>query len=130
MKKLIVLLSLCAVLVSCQKKDTTSADPTKVTWIVTSPATQQIFRSGDTIRMIAHVSYPSELHGYEIKITDSSSGNIVYDNAQHLHDDHFDISQVWVNTSTAAATLKLLFTAEIDHDGTEADTAIYVKYQP
>lgn len=127
----IILLSLLAVtLYSCQKKDTTTADPAKVTMSILSPASQHVYHSGDTIKINATVSYPSELHGYEVKIVDTATGNILYDNAQHVHDDHFDISQYYIYTGTQPVYMKLQLSAEVDHNGNEAEQDVYFQYQP
>lgn len=118
------------ILASCQKKDTTIATPADVVISITSPAPAQIFRNGDTVHIAAAVSYPSELHGYELVISDSSSGDIYFDYAEHVHNDHFTIDQDWACSGSTAKTLQLKLTTEIDHDGNEADKIIYFKYQP
>lgn len=104
---------------SCQKKDDTVPDVNKVAMSVASPQPGQTFHAGDTVFIQATVTYPGELHGYEVKITDSS-GMVVHDLAQHVHDDHFIINDKWVPAAGTAAALKLSITASIDHDGEDA----------
>jgi len=117
-------------LYSCQKKDNTVSNPAGVAISITSPANGQLYRSGDTISIIADVSYASELHGYEVKIIDTTSGTILYDDVQHVHDDHFSIHDKWVNTTAQQAGLKLSLVAAIDHDGNNAEKDIIFRYQP
>ncbi len=130
MRYILSILLLAVTLTACQKKDTTTPDAAKVTISITAPVAAQTFHSGDTVHINATVSYPAELHGYEVKITDTLTGTILYDDAQHVHNDHFDISDTWVNTGTQATTLKLELTTEIDHNGTTAAKSIYLNYQP
>lgn len=130
MKQTLIIILLSILFTACQKKDTTTPDAANVTISITSPVTAQVFRSGDTVHINASVSYPSELHGYEVKITDTATGNILYDDAEHVHNDHFEIRDVWVNTGTQPATLKLELTTEVDHNGTEAEKTVYFSYMP
>ena len=80
----------------------------------------QIIHNGDSLSISADVSYISELHGYEVKLTNSQTGAVLFDDDQHVHDDHFSIRESWLDTFSAPATLNLLITVEIDHDGNEA----------
>ncbi len=127
---LFILLLLSVTIFSCQKKDNITPDATKVTMIITRPDSAQVFRSGDTVHINATVSYPSELHGYEVKIIDTTTGYILYDDAQHVHDDHFIISDTWVCSGTQPAVLKLELIAEVDHNGTDAIKTLFFNYLP
>ncbi|OJW78558.1 MAG: hypothetical protein BGO69_00800 [Bacteroidetes bacterium 46-16] len=127
---ILVSLILITAICSCQKKDSTAPDPASVSINITSPASGQVYHSGDTISIDADVTYTSELHGYEVKIADTASGFVVYDDAQHVHDDHFNIHDKWVNTGTQATGLKLTLTAIVDHDGGGTEKNIDFEYQP
>lgn len=129
MKQSILFITIILFTISCQKKDSTSPDPAKVSIGISSPTKGQVFRIGDTVKMTATVSYLSELHGYEIKITDSATGNVLFDADEHVHDDHFDIAQTFVYADTVAATMKLELTVEIDHNGDQKDTSLYFYYR-
>ena len=129
MKQSILFIIITLFIFSCQKKDTTSPDPSKVAITISSPANGQIFHIGDTALLHATVSYPSELHGYEMKVTDSATGNVLFDADEHVHDDHFDISQSFVYADTVAATFRMELSVEIDHNGNEKDTALYFYYR-
>jgi hypothetical protein len=105
---------------ACQKNDDIAPDPAKVTMTVISPLPGQIFRSGDTVRLKATVRYPGQLHGYELLLTDSASGTVVHDLAQHVHADSFDIDGQWISAASQPASIKLSLIADIDHDGDQA----------
>jgi hypothetical protein len=112
----VTLTLLCA----CQKKDDMAPDANKVVMNITSPRAGQTFRSGDTVFIKATVNYPGELHGYEVKVVDTTTGFIVYDVARHIHDDKFVIDDKWVSSASQPTTLKLSIIAEIDHSGDDA----------
>lgn len=134
MKKIILILSTIIVtgsmFSSCQKSDNVAPDPSKVSIEISNPIVNQTFHNGDTVAINAQVNYVSELHGYEVKIIDTTSGFIVYDDAQHLHDDHFSIQDVWVCNATKTSVLKLELIADIDHDGTVAQKDILFTILP
>ncbi|PZF72885.1 hypothetical protein [Taibaiella soli] len=124
----IILLAIGAT--SCQKKDNTPATADQVQMTIMSPNPGQIFQQGDSVHINAKVTFVTELHGYELKITDTSTGFIVYDDAEHVHDDHFDISDTWFNSVAQATSLRLDLIAVVDHDGTVATKTIYLQTHP
>jgi len=111
---------------ACQKKDDTQPDPQKVTINLLSPASEQIVHYGDTLQLSADISYPSELHGYEIELSDSASGNVYFSDDQHVHSDHFSIRETWPDTLRQNTRLMLKITVEIDHNGNEAVKTVYM----
>ena len=131
MNKLIILLLMVAGLYSCQKKSDAEPDASQAVLTITSPVAGQVYHSGDSVHVMATVTFPAEMHGYEIKVTDTVSGLVVYDEAQHVHNDHFEISSAYVSTGTQAMPgLKLELLAEIDHDGTTASKVVRYQYVP
>jgi hypothetical protein len=123
-----IFLTLC--ITSCQKKDNTLIDASQVVINISSPQQNQTYHMGDTIQINADVTYPTELHGYEVKITDTVTGFIVYDDAVHVHDDHFSIQDKWVNTATQPQNLKLQLIALLDHNGDDATKNLNFYYKP
>lgn len=115
---------------SCQKKDDTAPDANKVMITLSSPTDGQTISLGDTLHIAAQISYPSELHGYEITLTDSATGTVLFSDDEHVHDDHFTINENWLDTLTTAATLQLKITVEIDHNGNEATKTVMLKSTP
>lgn len=109
-------------LCACQKDQTIAPAPDKVRIAITSPEAGASFRSGDTLRIAAHVSYAGPLHGYEIQLIDSADGGIIYDAARHVHSDSFDIRESWLATAAAPMTVRLRLITTIDHEGTVASS--------
>ena len=130
MRYLLIMPVFAMALCSCQKKDTTVSDPAKAVINIASPLANHNYHSGDSVHVSATVTYPGELHGYEVKVTDTVSGYIIYDNAQHLHDDHFDINLAYLASGNSAQILKLELITDIDHNGTEARSTLYFNYTP
>lgn len=114
----------------CQKKDNTTPTPASVDISIESPTASIVYHAGDTIFMNADIAYSTELHGYEVKVTDTASGLIVYDDGQHVHDDHFSIRDKWVSAGNTALVYKLAIIVALDHDGNNAEKDIYFKYEP
>ncbi len=131
MKQLIsfILITILATMSSCQKKDTTVAQPDKVVITVASPANGSIYRKGDQVVINAAVSYVSQLHGYSLKITDSTGRELYYYD-EHVHSDKVDISKTWTDTLSSNTGLQLEIIAEIDHNGNENKTQISFQSQP
>jgi hypothetical protein len=123
MKSIPAALASLMLLSACQKDGSIAADPARLTVTISSPAPRQIFRSGDTVLMAATLRYPSQLHGYELKLTDSATGTIVYDIARHVHSDRFTISERWISTASVPSVIRLTLTASIDHEGGTASEA-------
>lgn len=130
MKRIGFLILAITTLAACKQKNNNIVDPAQVSIDITSPAPGQIFSKGDTVSINATITYPTELHGYEVKVIDTTTGFIVYDDAQHLHDNHFTIADKWANDGTDTAGLKLQIIAEIDHNGNTAQKEVNFEYVP
>lgn len=130
MRKIITVAALVSLLGACQKKDDTVADPQQVSIVITTPTNGQVFHKGDTVHIKGAVNYITELHGYEVRITDTANGTIVYNTAQHVHSDKFTISEYWVDDLADAAALKLEVISIIDHDGTTARQSVLFTINP
>lgn len=130
MKYNLAIALLMILIASCQKKDNVDTAIAQVNIAITSPQDGQIFKSADTVYIKANVDYPTELHGYEVMITDTSTGFIVYDDAQHIHTDKFVIDDAWIGTVTQSTSLKLSIIAYIDHNGNEAKKDLNIYLEP
>ncbi len=117
--------------VSCQKKDNTPFDSTKVTVLFTSLTYGQVFHKGDTVNVNADVSYPAEIVGIGVQISDSTTGNIVYEDDQDTHTNDFPFQRSWVDTCSLNETLQvkiLVFVA--NNTSVPVARSIYIKTAP
>lgn len=130
LKHITIIVTTLLFVTSCQKKDETTPEPAKVSITVTSPQPAQVFRKGDTVHIAAAVSYISQMHGYNLQITDKATNAVVAETEGHVHSDKFDIKEYWVDTLSRPATLKLKIMAIIDHDGNDASAEVEFLSQP
>lgn len=105
---------------SCQKKD--EVDPQSQPPVITiiSPENGGIFQTGDTVFIKGTVSYQSQLHGFEVKLEDTASGDVLYNDTQHVHSDEITIDQYWVAEASAKTGCKLSIIVYADHSGNDA----------
>lgn len=117
------------VLYSCQKRDSSGFDNSKLAIAISKPQEAQVFRKGDTVFIKGTTTYTSQLHGYAIRITNKATNEVYFDIDEHLHDSFFDINTFWVDTLDKNADLVLKLTVEADHDGHEASKEVNFKSQ-
>lgn len=127
---LLIFVSLVTVISACQKKDNTTPDPSKVAFSITSPISGNVYHTGNSVAISTSVSYVTELHGYAVKITDSATGDVYYEDDHDLHNDHFTYEGTWDDTISRSATLQLQIMAFIDDNGTAATKTISFKTLP
>lgn len=130
MKQILFTAALLILLGSCQKKDDTAPDPAQVTFQISNPAAGQTFHKGDTLFINATVNYISELHGYDLSLVNAADQSVLFEEQQHVHSDHFTISNYWVDTLSRPTDITLKLTTEIDHAGHEATKTVSIHSQP
>ncbi len=113
---------------SCQKKDDTPVDTTKVTVLFTSLTYGQVFHKGDAIPVNADVSYPGEIAGIGVQITDSTTDSLYYQDDQDTHTDHFLFQRSWVDTLSGSATLQVkIFVFLANNTAIPAQRVLYIR---
>ncbi len=126
---LIVILSLAIIVGSCRKKDTTP-DTSDVQVVITSPEEGHIYHTGDSVHVVAAISFNGILHGYEANVTDTATGNVIFDADEHVHKDTYVVNQSFLVTGSAPLVLKLRLLTEVDHNGSIVEKQVYFRYQP
>src|SRR4051812_45045493 len=117
--KSFIAFALVACISSCQKKDNTPVDLSKVTVAFISPVDGQIYHTGDTININTNVSYIGEIAGIGIQIIDSATDSVLFEDDQDTHTDHFNFSSSWENTCTDATTLQVKILVFVANNTTE-----------
>lgn len=130
LKQLTVIIAGVAAFTSCQKHDDTPAQADKVVINITSLQDGQAFRKGDTLKIQGLISYISQMHGYEVKLTSKKTSKELFYYYEHTHSDKVGFSQSWVDTLSTADTIMLTLTAEIDHDGNQGTKQLTLTSQP
>ncbi len=127
--QVITFLLLLTLLCACNKKKNT-ASSTDVTINVVSPLYGATYHIGDSVLVAASVSYDGILHGYEVLVTDSSTGAVIYNVANHIHTNSFKIHAAFAVYATASNVLKLVINTQIDHSGKNVNKIVYFKCNP
>lgn len=120
-----LIVALIIVAAACTKKEQAPPEPTIVIDIQ-SPVEGAVFASGDTVKLLASISSPVDLHGYEWRIKDKQSGAELKLVTEHAHGRQISISGVYVNTVSAGTQAELEIVAEIDHEGDEARKSLSI----
>lgn len=128
-KKLFTLACIVCFGTSCQKNKP-SEPPTDVAIVVTSPQNGSIYQSGDSVYVSATVNYNGILHGYEVLVTDSTTGSVIHNIANHIHTNQFTINTAFSVIAPKPLVLKLNINTHLDHTGQNASKIIYFRYTP
>lgn len=119
---------ICTILLfSCQKKENTGFDKSKLSINISKPTETQVFTKGDTVFIKASTQYISVLHGYALSISETTSKTTYFEIDEHLHESTFSIDTFWVDTLAFNTTLQLHFEVEADHNGNGASKSINFK---
>ncbi len=127
--QVITVLLLLTLLCACNKKKNT-ASPTDVTINVASPIYGATYHNGDSVLIAAAVSYNGILHGYEVLVTDSSTGAVIHNVANHIHTNSFDIRTAFAVNADTLIVLKLVINTQIDHSGENVNKIVYFSCNP
>ncbi len=132
MKQIIALLALCCAitLTACHKKASDPVPQYFPSINILSPQAGHIYHNGDTVIVRATVTYDGELHGYEARVTDTVTGAVAFDQAEHVHADSFYVDKYYVASGAQPLTLRLKLSAETDHSGGGASQEVIYYYQP
>lgn len=130
MKQLIIAAVIAATftaLVSSCQKDGTKAEPEvtpTASITIASPTANQVYRLGDTMHIVATVEGNVKLHGYDVAIVNTSSGDTIYKADGHAHETTLTVDEHWCCTLSSAADLRLYISSALNHDGLEVVKAI------
>lgn len=116
--------------IACQKKEEVTVQPEKVTVTVTSPTEGQVVRKGETLNIIANISYITQMHGYIVRIVDPITGQLYYQAEGHTHGDAVNIDEQWTDSISTSTQLQLEITAVIDHNKNEVHKKLAFSSQP
>lgn len=122
-------LLLLTLLYACNKKSNTASSKDVVISVI-SPVYGATYHNGDSVLIAAAVSYNGILHGYEVLVTDSSTGAVIHNVANHIHTNSFDIHTAFAVNVAAPLVLKLVINTQIDHSGEYVNKIVYFSCYP
>lgn len=118
---------------SCKKnEDTPAPTPTdNFSLTITSPTAMQTFPNGSTVNVRATVSNDTEMHGYELIITNTSNNNEeVFKKEVHEHGASYTIDESWVNNVTMHSDMVVKITVYVDHEGNTKTQSLHFHCHP
>ena len=128
--KILLVFAWILVGLSCQKKDNTPGDRSKVTVTFTSPAPRQTYHKGDTVQVNTNVGYVSEILGIWVQIIDTATGEKLFEDNHDTHTDHFSFPTSWVDTLSDSATLQVKISVFVTNSATPAVRTTYFISKP
>ena len=98
---------------------------------IDSPESGTTYMGGDTINMHVMIETQGEIHGYEVHLTNVSTGEEVLTYEAHEHDQSMiHYSESWVNNVSGHSDMSLVVTVLIDHDGNEVSESVNFHCHP
>ncbi len=101
-----------------------------VNFTITSPTTGQTIDQGDSVRIIGEITNPTDLHGYELIVTDTATGDTLFHKDVHAHGTKVNYRTGFVNTVTDHTPAEFKVIATLDHDGNTAERKVYFHMHP
>lgn len=94
------------------------------------PVRNEVIHPHDTLSILVEADAPSELHGYEIKISRKSDGLLVKGINEHIHEAHFSREYLWIPADTLLGQFVLDVSIFIDHEGSTVKDSLSFFIQP
>ena len=119
--KLILITSLAIAsfsITSCKKETEKEEDVAAVAiFTITTPVENQVYAFGDTVKIDATIVADADMHGYNVRLVNLSSGMNILNQGYHEHAKSFTVNESWKNSVTDTTQLKIILDAAIDHEG-------------
>lgn len=115
---------------ACQKNNSTVPDAAKIAITFAAPLPSTTYHMGDTVHIAATITYAGQMHGFELKLQDSATGNILMDEVKHAHSNKLDVQATWVPVGNVEQVLQLSLIATVDHQGISAEKSVTFHYHP
>lgn len=119
---------LLLLIVACQKADLPQATTDEVLINILSPKAGETYKIGDTVQIVADISYTDQLHGYIIRINDKDG--LIFETEGHRHSDNISISEQWVNTLSYPTELTMEVICVMDHEEKLKNANVAFNSQP
>jgi hypothetical protein len=99
------------------KKDDGSCIYPEAQLIISSPESDAMYALGDEVQITAQATHTESMHGWELFLVNTSTGDTVHSADAHVHGTVLNISSSWVNDVEVHSDMKLTVIAELDHSG-------------
>jgi hypothetical protein len=116
-KTLIIALAIISISFTACKDDEEASVVPSVEFHFSNPEANKKYGQGDTVFIMGMLHWENELHGYELRLTNTTKDSVVF--TAHAHEDTkmLNVSQIWINNVTEHSDMTLTIDALTDHDG-------------
>mgnify|MGYP003577770192 CR=1 FL=1 len=118
-------------LLSCRKDNTTTKpehEKLSATINIMSPYPNQVFKYGDTVKIVADVFAETKMHGCNAIILNQRGDTLFSANA-HEHGSSIRLEKEWINNIVTTNTLTLKLICFMDHDGNTCEKTQTIQTQ-
>lgn len=120
-----------ATLLSCRKDNTTiksEHEKLSATINITSPYANQVFKYGDTVKIVADIHAETKMHGCNAIILNQEGDTLFSANA-HEHGTSIRLEEEWINNVATTGMLTLKLICIMDHDGNTCEKTQIIQTQ-
>lgn len=112
---------------SCKKEDTQPEDNTTTTSSpeisISNPSEGDTVQAG-TLHITGSISYTSEMHGYQVKLTNLNTSSDVLTSEEHSHGSSYTIDEAWTTNVSDTSNMQLTITAVKNHEGATVNKTV------
>lgn len=112
------------------KKDDGSCIYPEAQLVISSPEADAMYGLGDEVQITAQATHTESMHGWELFLVNTTSGDTVHSIAAHEHGTSMEISSTWVNDVAGHSDMKLTIVVETDHSGTTIEKHLHFHCHP
>ncbi|MGV3597834.1 MAG: hypothetical protein ACO1PI_08175 [Bacteroidota bacterium] len=106
---------------SCNKKEQNPSPSDypaqKAVFDIQSPKEGTVFNIGDTVWLKGTVTTQDDLHGYDVKITNTTAQSVVFFGGDHLHGNTIVLNSFWVNNVKTSSEMVFELAIAKNHSG-------------
>lgn len=99
------------------KKDDGSCIYPEAELIISSPEPGAMYGLGEDVMISAQATYTESMHGWELFLVNTTTGDTVHTAEAHDHGTVLNISSTWVNDVGDHSDMELTVITELEHSG-------------
>lgn len=123
---LALIISLATILTSCKKDEEDPAHEHAVTATIQifDPVADSAYENGQSVDITVEIEGSAELHGYQILMINTTSGDTVKNVELHDHAMVYSYGGNWINDVTEHSEMVCKVKAILDHDGNSSEKSV------
>lgn len=130
MKQIFLAIVAIMYLIGCRKTAIITAETTHLTVEIVSPTADATFQRGDTVIIKAHITNDVSIHGFEVKMMNTTQNKVLFDAASHAHGTDIDVQYSLIATGDTLANWTLQVITTLDHSSEPVVTERRFTYRP